>query len=133
MSTRPQFSPMPVFNATTGQAMAGNLTSLVTIIQKLSMISYGVSWSGSTPVGTLSVQVSNDYAQNPDGSVKTAGTWNTVILNVGGTPSTTIAVSGNTGNGFIDIDQMAAYAIRLIYTAGSGTGTINAVINAKVA
>jgi len=113
--------------------MATSLISAVTVIQNLSMISYGVSWAGATPVGTLSVQVSNDYSQNSDGSVRNAGTWNTVVLNVGGTPSTTIPVSGNTGNGFIDVDQIAAYAMRLIYTAGSGTGLIQATVNAKVA
>ncbi len=133
MSSRPQFSPTPVLNSVTGQSMTGNLTSLVTIIQKLSMVSYGVSWTGSSPVGTISVQVSNDYSTNANGSVLNSGTWNTLTFSSGGSTVTTLPVSGNTGNGFIDIDQTGAYAVRLIFTAGSGTGTLNAVINAKVA
>lgn len=129
MSSRPQLNPESVI---TNGDMSGNLTSLPTIIQKLSMISYALSWSGSTPVGTVSVQVSNDYAKNADGSVANPGTWNTMTVSLAGVNVTTIPISGNTGNGFIDIDQSAAYAMRLIYTFGSGTGSLNAVINGKV-
>lgn len=91
------------------------------------MVSYSVSWSGTSPVGAVTIQVSNDYAQNVDGSVAVAGTWNTLTL------SSATNVSGNTGNGFIDIDAIAAYAIRLIYTKTSGVGTFQAIINGKVA
>ena len=129
MSSRPQFSPESVI---TNGDMSGNLISLPTIIQKLSMISYGLSWAGSTPVGTVSVQVSNDYALDPSGVVKNAGTWNTITLQYNGITVTVVPVSGNTGNGFIDVDATAAYAMRLIYTAGSGTGSLQAIIAAKV-
>lgn len=91
------------------------------------MINYSVSWAGTSPVGVITVQASDDYALNSDGTVKTAGTWNTLPL------SDTCDVSGNTGNGMIDIDQLAAYAIRLVYTRTSGTGTMSAIISAKVA
>jgi hypothetical protein len=106
--------------------MSGNITSAVTIVQKLSMISYVYLWSGSSPVGTVSVQVSNDYSQNQDGTVKNAGTWNSLPL------SAATAVSGNTGNGAIDIDALGFYAIRTVYTFSSGAGTLNCIINAKV-
>lgn len=129
MSTRTNLRPQPVIVA---GSMAGNLTSAVTILQSLSQCSYSLSWTGTSPVGTCSVQVSNDYAQNAVGGVANAGAWTTITLNQSGTPSTTIAISGNTGNGFIDINDTAAYAIRLIYTAGSGTGTLNATFNGKV-
>lgn len=132
MSTRPQFSPAPVFTAVTGQSMAGNLTSLSTIIQKLSLISYSFSWAGSSPVGVINIQVSNDYSLNPNGSVNNAGTWNTMPVDLNGTTVTDIPVSGNTGNGFADIRLNGGYALRVIYTFTSGTGTLNAVINAKV-
>lgn len=97
------------------------------------MISYSLSWAGTSPVGTVSVQASNDYAVYPDGTVKNAGTWSTLTLSVNGSPVSTIAISGNTGNGLIDLNSCAAYAIRLIYTRTSGSGTMQAVINAKVA
>lgn len=129
MSSRPIFSPASVI---TNGDMSGSITSKVTIIQNLSMVSYGLSWSGTSPVGTAQVQVSNDYATNAAGQVSNAGTWTTLILSVSGVPSSTIPVSGSPGNAFIDIDQIAAYAIRLVYTRASGSGTLQAVINGKV-
>lgn len=129
MSTRTNLRPTPVITAGN---MASNITSLVTILQGISGVSYSLAWTGTTPVGTASVQVSNDYSLNPNGTVDSAGTWTTIFLNVNGTPATTIPISGNTGNGFINIADMEGYAIRLIYTAGSGTGTLNATVNGKV-
>jgi len=111
--------------------MSGNLTSLPSIIQKCSRVSYGLSWTGASPVGTVSVQVSNDYSQNADGTVRNPGTWTSLYLNVNGTPSQTIAITGNTGSGFVDIETTGAYAIRLIYTSGSGTGSLNATVAGK--
>lgn len=132
MSSRPQLKPQPVLNSTTGQSMAGNLTSLVTVISNITRVSYGVSWSGTSPVGTLSVQGSNDYQQNADGSVENAGTWTTLTLESNGSSTTTIPVSGNTGAGMIDVQNTAIYALRLIYTSASGTGTLSATICGKV-
>jgi len=137
MSSRPQFNPQIVIPSPQGQpangsSMGANIISAPTIIQKLSMISYGISWSGATPVGTVSVQVSNDYSLNEDGTINNPGTWNTMTLNYNGTPTTAIPVTGSTGNGFIDVDATAAYAIRLIYTFTSGSGTLKAVVNGKV-
>ena len=97
------------------------------------MVSYAVSWSGSSPVGTLSVQVSNDYALTPAGAVENAGTWTTITFQINGVPTQTAPVTGNSGTGFIDIDATAAYAMRLIYQATSGTGVMNAVVSGKVA
>jgi len=112
--------------------MAGNITSAPTILQSLSLVSYAFSWTGTSPVGTISIQVSNDFALTPEGQVSNAGTWNTLTLNYGGSAVTTIPVSGNTGNGFVDLDPTAGYAIRAIYTATSGSGTLIATINGKV-
>ena len=107
--------------------MSGSITSSVTIIQKLPTVSYDISWSGTSPIGSMSVQVSNTYSENSDGSVRNPGNWTTVPL---GTNTTN--VNTNTGNGFIDIDVIGAYAIRLVYNRTSGTGTMQAVINGKV-
>jgi hypothetical protein len=133
MSSRTQLEPHPVIGVFKGHDsgvsgnMASNITSLVTVIQKLSLVSYSCTWTGTSPVGTVTVQVSNDYSLNPDGSVSNPGTWNT--LPTDGTGS----VSGNTGNGFVDVDAQAGYALRLQYTATSGTGTMTAIVAGKVA
>lgn len=124
MASRPIFSPYYVI---TNGNMSGNLISAVTVIQNLSLVSYACSWVGTAPIGNVSIQVSNDYTQNAAGVVQNPGTWNTLPL------SASTAVTGNTGNGFIDIDANAGYALRLVYTRTSGTGTLNVVIDAKVA
>jgi hypothetical protein len=106
--------------------MTTTLTSLVTIISNISMMSYSYIWTGTSPVGTINVQVSDDYSQNGDGTVKNPGTWNTLPL------SPTPSVSGSTGEGFVDIDQLGAYAIRTVYTPISGSGALNAIYKGKV-
>lgn len=122
MSTRPILKPFSIF---TSASMATSLTSPATIITNLSGVGYDISWSGA-PVGTFSVQVSNTYAINADGSVANAGSWTTLTL------SGTVAPAGTTDNGFINIAGIEAYAIRLVYTRTSGTGTLNATISGKV-
>lgn len=139
MSIRPQYSPYRVIpNAAASPAnsssMGASITSAPTIIQKLSMISYEVDWAaGSTPVGSLSIEVSNSYSLNQDGSVHSAGTWTTMTLSYNGSSVTSIPVSGNSGNAFIDIDATGAYAMRLVYTRVSGTGSLTATVSGKVA
>jgi hypothetical protein len=124
MSSRPILSPFPVI---INGNMSGNITSAVTVIQNLTMIGYDISWAGIAPVGTMSVQVSNTYSQYSDGTVNNPGNWTTLTL------SEVPAVSGSTGNGFIDVDATGAYAMRLVYNFTSGTGLMQATINAKVA
>ena len=130
MSSRPLFKPQSVI--TNGNMASATLTSLVTIIQNLSMVSYGCSWAGSTPIGVITVEVSNDYSQFADGSVNNAGHWKALTFEVDGVLTDELDVTGNAGVGFIDIDQCAAYAIRLKYTKTSGTGTLNVTMNGKV-
>jgi hypothetical protein len=129
MSSRPCIKP---FVSISSGDMSGSLNGKPSIINELSMMSYAFSWSGSSPVGTVSVQVSNDYALNPGGGVANAGTWNTLTFNYGGSPTTNIPLTGNTGNGLVEILQTGAYAIRPVYSFTSGTGNLTAVFTAKV-
>jgi hypothetical protein len=129
MSTRTALRPQVVINA---GDMSGNLTSTPTILSSMSMASYSLSWIGTAPVGTASVQVSNDYSLNAAGQVENGGTWTTLVLSVNGSPSTTVPVSGASGSAFIDINQTAAYAVRLVYTSASGSGALTATIAGKV-
>lgn len=130
MSTRTTFRPKSVI--TNGDMSATSITSDVTVLQSLTRLSYAAKWTGTTPIGTIAVQVSNDYSLNADGTVNNAGTWNTLTVEYNGTLVTSVPVTGNTGNGFIDVEATAAYAARLVYTKTSGTGTLNVTINAKV-
>lgn len=130
MSDRPYLAPEQVI---TNGDMSGNITSLVTLLKQRTLASYTFSWSGTSPVGTVSIQGSNNYSLYPNGQVNNAGTWTTLTLNVNGTPSTTVAISGNTGSTIIDpIGPTALYAIRTIYTFGSGVGTLQSYFVSKV-
>lgn len=129
MSTRPQIRPQivipsPQGSPANGNSMATNITSAPTVIDNLTAASYAYSWTGTSPVGTISVQCSNDYALNPDSSVKNAGTWTTLTLNYQGSAVQSIPLTGNSGNGFIDLSPLGGYAIRTVYTATSGTGSL---------
>jgi hypothetical protein len=109
-----------------------SLTSTPTILGGLTVGSYTYSWTGSSPVGAVSIQVSNDYALNANGTVANAGTWTTIFFNLLGSIVNSAPVTGNTGTGVLEWTT-GCYAIRTIYTKTSGTGTIQAVINGKVA
>ncbi len=130
MSTRPNIRPMSVI---TNGTMAGNITSSPTIISNTTVASYALSWTGSTPIGTAAVQASNDYSLYANGTVDNPGTWSTLTLDYGGSAVQSIPITGNTGTAFIDMQQIGAYAIRLVYTATSGTGTLQCTVVAKAA
>lgn len=132
MSTRSTIRPYAVISA--GDMSATTITSAPTVLQSITKFSYEVSWSGTSPVGTLALQVSNTYVPDATGGSNSSGKWMNVPLDLSGTGVvTTIPISGNTGNGFIDITVQAGYAVRLLYTKGSGTGALTATINGKVA
>jgi hypothetical protein len=123
--------PNPQGTPANGNSMATNITSSPTIVQDMYAMSYALVWTGVTPIGTVSIQGSNDFSLNAEGQVANPGTWNTMTVNYGGAAVTVIPVTGNTGNGLIDIVATGIYAIRLIYSATSGTGTMIVTMNAK--
>jgi len=129
MSDRPLIAP--IFNKPLISAgdMSGNITGPATVIQRLPGISYDIKWTGN-PTGTFAVQVSNTYAINPDGSVANAGNWTS--LPTASFTGTYPAPAGSGGTGFLDVVGTEAYAVRLIYTAGSGSGSLTVVAAAKV-
>ena len=129
MSDRPLIAPNllnPLINA---QSMATSITGPATIIQRLPGISYDISWTG-TPTGTFQVQVSNTYSTSQNGTEASSGNWTT--LPAGAFQGTYPVPSGSPGNGFLDVVGTEAYAVRLVYTASSGTGTLTVVPAAKV-
>lgn len=124
MSTRPVITPFKVIN----QAVSGSsaVTSIVTIKPIISKITYSMAWTG-TLAGSFDVQVSDDYSENSDGSVRNAGTWNSIPV------SATVSAAGSPGNGFYEI-ATGAYAIKLVYTPGvtPGSGNVVAIVTGQV-
>lgn len=106
----------------------------VTILQGLSVVNYAATWSGTSPTGTISLQFSDDYIPSTTGSgtAFNAGTWNTAPIDVSGAIQTSAAVSGNTGNGMIEVQVTGAYASRLLYTRSGGSGTLTITVTGKV-
>ncbi len=122
MSVKSKLSPYRILTA--GDMSLTSLTSQVTNIQNTDNIAIQANFTGA-PVGTFSVEVSVDHAQDSQGNVTNAGTWNALTL------SATPVASGSSGSVYIDLNQLSAPYIRLVYTKGSGTGTLNAFITAK--
>jgi len=109
--------------------MTTSIIGTPTIIQRLPGISYDISWTGS-PVGTFSVEVSNTYQLSATGQVINAGNW-TILPTSSFTGTYPVAI-GAPGNGFLDVVGTEAYAVRLIYNATSGSGSLTVVPCAKV-
>ena len=129
MSSRPLISPNTLSPLINGASMAAPITSRVTIIQMLPGISYDLVWTG-TPVGTFTVEVSNTYRENADGSVAAAGSW--TVIPAASFSGTYPTPAGAPGNGFLDVVGTEAYAIRLVYTPTSGAGNLTVVVAGKV-
>lgn len=132
MSTRPQIKPFPVIM---NGDMSGNIVSVPTIVDNLTIYNYSFTWAGTSPVGTISIQASDDIKLLSNGQIDSnnPGSWNALPLSSGGSVVTTIPLSGNTGNGMIDVALGGFYAIRAVYTFTSGVGVLQGLMLAKVA
>lgn len=130
MSTRTVLRPKTL--ATIDMSVSSTATE-ATILQGLSMVSYAVAWTGTSPVGTIALEVSNDFSLEANGAILNAGTWNIAPIDVNGALQTSAAVTGNTGNGMIDVTATGVYACRLLYTRASGTGSLIPTVSGKVA
>lgn len=107
------------------QSMAASITGTPTNIQYLDNVGVQLSWTGNDPLGIIKVQVSLDYNPNT-----TNGTWTAIQT----TPGTDLSVSpsGSAGNAYIDLNQLSAPWIRVVYTtAASSVGLLTAVIGSK--
>ena len=100
------------FNIIVDGDMASNITGDSTNILYTDRVSYQIKYTG-TPTGSFSVQVSNDEE-----------TWEDLTLSV------PVSAIGSADNHFIDAESAANF-IRLVYTASSGTGVLQAILVAK--
>ena len=109
---------------TAGNMASASITSSVVEIRNQDNVGIQLSWTG-TAVGTFAVQISINHAEDANGNVTVAGDWVALPL------SPTIAAAGSADSAIIDLNQMSASYIRVVYTRSSGTGTLNAYITAK--
>jgi len=106
------------------QSMASNITSAAQEVKSQDNIGVQFNWTGSA-VGVFGVQVSMDYYQDLEGNIVNPGNWTTIPLSPG------VVAAGSSSTAYIDLNQLSAPYIRVTYTATSGTGVLNAFINAK--
>lgn len=97
--------------------MSADITSDSTDVTNTDNIGIIVSWTGTSPVGELFVQVSNDNG--------TPTTW--VNLDFGAA----INISGNSGSHDISINQLPYSKLRLFYNRTSGSGSLVARLTQK--
>lgn len=96
--------------------LSGNITSNTTNVINLDKASIHLVWSGSSPVGVITVE-----ARNGDND-----SW--YELDFG----SAINISGNSGDHQIVFNELPFTSIRVKYAVTSGTGSIDATITAKV-
>jgi hypothetical protein len=94
--------------------LSADYTSPQTNILYLDNVAVQLIWTG-TPTGSFYVQVSLD-----------GSTWNNLILNP------TPAAAGSADSVGLDINQLSFAYMRIKYVSGSGTGTLQGYISAKM-
>lgn len=118
---------------TDGDMSLSSITSAVTNIQFLDDIGYQFNWTGS-PVGTISLQVSSDYAQDFLGNVTNAGNWIPLVFTYwnGTIFVTNTSLPTSVGSPiYVDLALLSSPWIRAVYSRTSGTGTLNSFVTAK--
>lgn len=112
---------------TAGDASQATVTSLVLNIQGLDNIGIQANIASGTPTGTFDVQVSADHKEDNLGNVITAGNWVSI-----GTTYRQAITSGSPAQTYFDLNQLSSQYVRLLYTKGSGTGSIDAFAVGKM-
>lgn len=110
----------------TNGAMSGTsvLTSHTLHILNLDNIYLQFDFTG-TPNGTFDVQVSGNHVEDSNGNVLVPGSWVSLTLS----PSPAATGSANTIG--IDLNQLGAPWVRVVYTNTSSTGVLNVSASGK--
>lgn len=116
-------SQLVKFKTITNGDMSSSITGAVTNIEWQDNIGIQLNFTGA-PSGTFQVQISADY-EKINNTVTNAGNWISLVLS----PVPTAA--GAADNIYVDITQISAPWIRVVYTRTSGTGILNAFIVGK--
>lgn len=100
--------------------ISANRTSAATQVEFVDNLGLLVNWSGTSPVGQLIVETSNDWDDK-----RATGTW--TALDFG----STISISGNSGSHTIYINQVPFPWIRVRYARTSGIGSLTVILSTK--
>lgn len=114
--------PVKIINA--GDMSLASITSDITEVKLQDNVGIQLHWTG-TPVGTFAFQVSLDHKKDPNGNVLVAGNWVSLPM------SPAIAAAGGADDAYVDLNQLSAQYIRVVYTRTSGSGTLDVYVGAK--
>lgn len=104
-------------------AMDASKTSEKTNVENLDQATIMIDWfSGSTPIGTVTVEASNSTVED---FTTSAEKWHELDFDVA------INVTGTSGNHQIDFVAMPFKWLRILYNRTSGDGTFIAAIQAS--
>lgn len=114
------------YHLITDGSMTGTavITSKAVEIINLDNVFLQLDFTG-TPNGTFAVQVSSDHLEDQEGNILVAGHW--ITLNLSPSP----AATGSANDIGIDLNQLGASYLRVVYTNTSSTGTLNAFVSGK--
>ena len=111
----------------TAASMAASITGTPININFMDNVGIQLKWTGANPIGAITFQVSLDY----DINTPTLGTWTTIQLTPGN--NLTVSPAGTPDNAYVDLNQLSASWIRVVYTtAGGSVGALTANIAAKM-
>lgn len=119
MSRKNVVNPHKIFDA---EDISVSATSSSTNVKKMDKASIRLDWSGSSLNGEVTVQASNDDLAPSD----SAKSWYDVDM------GSTITISGVSGDHLLVFNELPFSDIRLVYTSSAGTGTLTAILSAKV-
>lgn len=114
----------PVHLIAAGDMSLTSITSDAVNIQNQDNVGIQLNWTGA-PTGTFAFQVSMDHKETANGVITVAGHW------VNLTVSPAIAAAGSPDSAYVGINQIAAPYIRVVYTMGSGSGSLDVFVGAK--
>lgn len=119
MSSAKQYNLQPhkVINEA---SLSASKTSEITEIFNKDNIIYQCIWGG-TLAGTFDVQVSSDYVSTPT----PAGTWDSLPL------SPVPTASGSPDSWTIDLNQLGAKYIKIVFNRSGGSGSLKVYISGK--
>lgn len=115
---------LPPFKLIDGASMATDITSDPQEIILQDNIGIQLHWTGA-PVGTFDIQISGNHKEDQNGNVLVAGDWVTLAL------SPAIVAAGSADDAYIDLNQMSAMYMRVVFNRTSGTGTLDAYVVGK--
>lgn len=92
-------------------SMGANASSSSKNINETRSFAVQVSWTGTSPVGTITIFGSNDDSNY--------------------TSLTTVSVAANSGSSLYNASDAGYSFVKVTYTFTSGTGSLTAIINGK--